>query len=172
MRALNIKVGDTQGQTEPVYNPYKDSLNNVLDSDIDNIVANTIDMNLCLLRKTTSITQPRTPFDVPLPLELFSEIVSGGDKNSSPSAKGSSSPMLSPSIVPKEPSNLLLKSSGNYGKLRKGKPRAALISRGLGDLGYITNQYGSQGASIVSKSNANGTKNSWQNQTQNGTSVV
>ena len=172
MRALNIKVGDTPGQTEPVHDPYKDSLDDVLDSDIDDTVASTIDTNPCLLRRITSATQPGTPFDVPLPWGLFSEAASGGDKNSSPSAKRSLSPTLPPSIVPREPSNPLLRPSGNYGKLRKGKPRAALTSRGLGDSGYITDQSGSQGASAVSKSNADGTESSWRNRTQKGSSVV
>ena len=94
MRAINIKVGDTPGQTEPVYDLYKDKLDNVLDSNIDDTVASTIDTNSCPLRRTTSATQQGTPFDILLLSGLFSEIVSGGDKNSSSSAKRSSSPKL------------------------------------------------------------------------------
>ncbi len=89
MRALNIKARDTQGQTEPVHDPYKDSLDDVLDSDIDDTVASTIDTNPCPLRQTTSATQSGMPLDVLLPSELFSEVASGGNKNSSPSAKRS-----------------------------------------------------------------------------------
>lgn len=37
MRVFNIKVGNTQGQTKLVHNPYKDSLNNILDSNIEDI---------------------------------------------------------------------------------------------------------------------------------------
>ena len=172
MRALNIKAEDTQEKTEPVHDSYKDSLDDILDSDINNIVASTIDTNSCLLRRTTSATQSGTSLDVPLPLGLFSEVASGGDKNSSPSAKRSSSPTLPPNTVSREPSNPLLRPSGNYGKLRKRKPRAAITSWGLEDLGYITDQSGSQGASSVSKSNADGTESSRRNRTQKGSSVV
>ena len=50
MRVLNIKVGNTPGQTELVYDLYKDSLDDVLDNDINNIVASKININPCLLR--------------------------------------------------------------------------------------------------------------------------
>ncbi len=50
MRALNIKAGDTQGQTEPVHDLYQDSLDDVLDSNIDDTVASKINTNRCLLR--------------------------------------------------------------------------------------------------------------------------
>ncbi len=172
IRALNIKAGDAKGKTEPVHDPYKDSLDNDLDSIINDKVASTIDTNPCPLRQTISATQPGTPHDVPMPSGLFCEAASGGNKNSSPSPKRSSSPTLPPSTVSREPSNPLLSPSGNYDKLRKGKPRAALMSRGLGDSGYITDQSGSQGASAVSKSNADDTESSWRNRTQKGSSVV
>ena len=35
MRALNMREGDTQRQTEPVFDPYRDSLEDVMDSNID-----------------------------------------------------------------------------------------------------------------------------------------
>ena len=50
MWAPNIKVEDTPGQMELVYNPYKNSLDNILDSNIHNIVASIINMNPCILR--------------------------------------------------------------------------------------------------------------------------
>ena len=172
IRALNIKAGDIQRQTEPVHDPYKDSRNDILDSDIDDKVASKIDTNSCPLRRTTSTTQPGKALDVPLPSGLFGEAASGGDKNSSPSAKRSSSPTMPPSTVSREPSNLLLKPLGNYFKLRKGKLRAALTSQGLGDSGYIMDQSGSQGASAVRKSNADGTESFWRKRTLKGSSVV
>ena len=159
MLALNIKVEDTSGQTELIHNPYKDSLDDVLDGDINDTAASTIDTNPWLLRQITSAIQPRTPFNIPLPLGLFSEVANGGGKNSSPSAKRSLSPTLPPSILLKEPSNLLLRLTSNYGKLSKRKPRAVLTSQGLEDLGYIM-ESGSQGTSAVSKSNTNSTKSS------------
>ncbi len=135
-------------------------------------MASTIDTNPCLFRRTTSTSQPETSIDVPLPSGLFSEVASGGDKNSSLSAKRSSSPRLPPSTVCREPSNFLPKPSCNYSKLRKRKLWAAFTSPGLGDSGYITDQFGSQGASAVSKSNADGTESSGRNRTQKGSSVV
>ena len=172
MRALNIKVGDILRQTKPVHNPYKDSLDEVLDSNINDIVASIIDMNLCPLRRITSVTSPKMLFDVPFLSRLFSKASSGGDKNSSLSAKRSLSPTLSPSIVPREPSNPLLKPTSNYGKLWKGKPRAALTSRSLGELDYITDQSGPQGAFVVSKNNVNGTESFWRNRMQKGSSII
>ena len=104
----------------PVHDLYKDSLDNVVDSNIDDRVASTTNTNPYPLMPIISATQPKTPFDILLPLGLFCETASSRDKNSSLSAKGSSSPTLSPSIVPRKLSNPLLKPSGNYSKLRKG----------------------------------------------------
>ena len=54
MCALNIKVEDILGQTEPVHDLFKNSCDDVLDSNINDIVASTINMNPCLLRQTIS----------------------------------------------------------------------------------------------------------------------
>ena len=35
IRALNMRKGDTQGQIEPVFDPYRDSLEDVMDSNVD-----------------------------------------------------------------------------------------------------------------------------------------
>ncbi len=53
MRVLNIKARDTQGQSEPVHDLYKDNLDDVLDSDIDDTGVSTINKNSCMLRRTT-----------------------------------------------------------------------------------------------------------------------
>ena len=172
MRALNIKVRDTPGQTVPVHNPDKDSLNDILDSDINDKVASTTDTNPCTLKRTISATQPGTFFDIPLPSRLFGEAASDGDKNSSPFGKRSLLPLLLPIIVLKEPSNPFFKLFGNYRKLKKRKPRAALISWGLADLSYITYQSGSQRVFAVSKGNIDSMENSWRNQMQKGSSIV
>ena len=163
MRALNIKVKGTPGLIEPVYDPYKDGLDNVLDNNIDDTVGSIIDTNLYLLKQATSATQPGTLFDVLLPSGLFSEAASGGDKNSSFFAKRSLLPMLPSIIVPREPSNPLLRPSSNYSKLRKEKPRMPITSQGLRDSGYIIDQFGSQGAFVVSKSNVDNTESFWRN---------
>lgn len=45
---------NTSGQIKPVYNYYKNSFNNILDSNINNIVASTININLYLLKQIMS----------------------------------------------------------------------------------------------------------------------
>lgn len=49
IQALNIKTKDIQRQTELVHDSYKNSLDNVIDSNIDDIVASIINTNSCLL---------------------------------------------------------------------------------------------------------------------------
>lgn len=53
---LNIIVGNIQGQTKPVYYQYKDNLNNILDSNIDNIIAKTVFTKPKLVRQNGLIT--------------------------------------------------------------------------------------------------------------------
>ena len=111
-------------------------------------------------------------FDDLLLLGLFNKAISGKDKNSNLFAKKALSPMLPPSIMPRELSNPLLGPSGNYGKLKNRKSRAALTSWSLEDSSYITDQAESQGAFAMSKNNTNNTKSSWRNQTQKGSSII
>lgn len=111
---------------ESVHNFYKDSLDDVLDSNINDIVASIINMNPCLLRQTMSSIQLEIFFDISLLLRLFSKATSNKNKNSSLFKKRNISPMLLPNIVLRELSNLLFRLSSNYDKLRKRKPRAAL----------------------------------------------
>ena len=56
IQALNIKAEDSQGQIKTLYDPYKDSLDNVLNSSIDEKVASTINTNPYPLRQSTSVT--------------------------------------------------------------------------------------------------------------------
>ncbi len=102
MRALNITVGDTQGQIEPIHNSYKDSLDDILDSDIDDIMAKTIHTKLGPLRQDSSITQPYTLQDIDVLQSSgdFSQASSRRDKLFSSLARVKSSPGLLPSIVP------------------------------------------------------------------------
>lgn len=131
-----------------------------------------INTNSYLLKPSMLATQLEMPFNVSLLLGLFSKIVSIRNKNSSFSVKRSSLLILSLSIMPRELSNSLLRPFRNYGKLRKQKLWVALISWGLGDSGYITDQFGSQGAFTVNKSNTNSTESSWQNLMQKGLSII
>lgn len=61
MRAVNIWVSNTQSHIKPVHDWYKDSLNNILPSNIDDIVAKIVHIKLELLRQGASITQPCMP---------------------------------------------------------------------------------------------------------------
>lgn len=80
-------------------------------------------------------------FAVLLLLQLLSVVTSGGNKNSSPSTNKNISPTLPLNIVLKKPSNLLFRLSNNYRKLKKRKSRVAFTSLGLGDFGYIKDQF-------------------------------
>ena len=42
MHALNIIARNTQRQIKPIHNLYKDYLNNIFDSNLDNIVTKTV----------------------------------------------------------------------------------------------------------------------------------
>ena len=64
MRTLNIIVSNIQGQTKPVYNLYKNNLDNILDSNIDSIVAKIAHTKSGLLKQGTSITQPCMPQNI------------------------------------------------------------------------------------------------------------
>ncbi len=101
MRALNITVGDIQGQTEPIHDPYKDSLDDTLDSNIDDIVAKTIHTKPGPLRQDVSITQLCTSQDVNVLQSSgdFGQASSRRDKHSGSFARVKSSPGLPPSIV-------------------------------------------------------------------------
>lgn len=63
MRALNVKIDNTQGQTKPVYDLYQNSLDNILDSNINNIV-----LKIVLIKlgpsQSISIMQSDTPQNV------------------------------------------------------------------------------------------------------------
>lgn len=56
MRALNIKVDNTKKYIKPVYNLYKNYLNNILNSNINNIVTKIIYTKFRLLKQGISIT--------------------------------------------------------------------------------------------------------------------
>lgn len=139
--ALNIKTKDIQGQAELVYDSYKDSLDNILNSIIDDIVASIINKNLCLLKQIILNTKQGIIFNIQMPLGLFYKATSNRDKNSSLFIKKSILPILLSSILPKKLSNPVFRPSGNYDKLRKGKFKAAFIFWALKNSGYIKNQF-------------------------------
>ena len=139
MRALNMREGDTQGQTEPVFDPYRDSLEDVMDSNVDNGVPG---RNNPLRPSKPSAPALRPERAVPLLSRLLgndTRATSSKGNNSSTFPSGNSSPKLLPSIVPNDLSNPLLNS--NDRRLWKTKKSAMLTSGGLGaDLSYSAGQ--------------------------------
>lgn len=63
MHTLNIKVDDIQEQTKQIYDQYEDSLNDILDGNIDNIVPKTV-FTKPELRQYISIIQAGTPQNI------------------------------------------------------------------------------------------------------------
>lgn len=57
MHALNIRVSNTQSHIKPVHNIYKYSRDNILDNNIDNIVAKIMYIKLESLKQNASVTQ-------------------------------------------------------------------------------------------------------------------
>lgn len=110
-----------------------------MDGNINHIIPKTTNINTYLLRQTTSNTQLGIFFDVPLPSELFGKTTSGKDKIFILLTNKSISPTLPSNLVQKKLSNLLFRSSSNYSKLTKGKPKTALIFQALRELNYIKN---------------------------------
>ncbi len=139
MRALNITVGDTQRQTEPIHDPYKDSLDNILDSDIDDIVAKTIHIKPGSLRQDVLITQPCIPQDVNVLQSSgdFGQAFSRRDKHFSSLARVKSSPGLPPNIVPPDYSAINT-SSISVDWVKRGHPKARVVEAHKRDVRQVT----------------------------------
>lgn len=104
MCIFNITINNTQGYYKPVQDLYKDSLDNVLDSNIENIVANTINTKPEPLRQGAPITKLCMPQHVDI-LQLsedFSQASNKRNKHSSSSTSVKLSPGLPSSIVPSD----------------------------------------------------------------------
>ncbi len=139
MRALNITVEDTQGQTEPIHDPYKDNLDNILDSNIDNIMAKTIHTKPGPLRQDALITQPYTPQDIDVLQSSgdFGQASSRRDKHSSFFARVKSSPGLPPSIVPLDYS-AINPSSISDDWVKRGQPKTRIVEAHKRDMRQVT----------------------------------
>ena len=61
MHIFNIRVSNIQKQIKPVYNLYKDNLNNILYSNIDNIITKIVYIKPELLKQNALIMQLYTP---------------------------------------------------------------------------------------------------------------
>ena len=162
MCALNMREEDTQGQTEPVFDPYRDSLEDVIDSDVDDGVPG---RNNPLRPSKASAPALRLEKAVPLLSRLLGDgtrATSSKSNNSSTFPSGNSSPKLPPSIVPNNPSNPLLNSK--YCRLWKTKKSAMLTSGRLGaDSSYNAGQCAgalSQDSLAIGENNTDGKDNS------------
>ena len=162
MRALNMREWNTQRQTEPVFDLYRDSLEDVINSNIDDGVPG---RNNPLPPSKSSAPALWSERAVPLLSWLLgndTRAISSKGNNSSIFPSGNSSPKLMPSIVPNDPSNLLLNSDDR--RLWKTKKSAMLTSGGLGaNSSYSAGQFAgalSRDSSVVSKNNTDGKDNS------------
>ncbi len=128
MHALNIIIGDTQGQSEPIHNLYKDSLDDILDSNIDNIVAKIIYTKPGPLRQDVLITQLCMPQDVDIlqSSKDFGQASSRRDKYSTSLTRVKSSPGLPPSIVSSDYSAINTSSIGDDW-VKQGQPKARAV---------------------------------------------
>ena len=111
IRALNMREGDTQGQTEPMFDPYRDSLKDVMDSNINDGVPG---RNNSLQPSKSNAPALQLERAVPRLSRLFgndTRATSSKGNNSSIFSLGNSSPKLPPSIVPNDLSNPLLNSN-------------------------------------------------------------
>ena len=162
MRALNMREKDTQGQTEPVFDPYKDSLEDVMDSNVDDGVPSR--------NNPLRPSKPSAPALQPgRAVSLLSWLLGDGTRaisskgnNSSTFSLGNSSPKLLPNIMLNDPSNPLLNSDDC--RLWKTKKSAMLTSGGLGvDSSYSAGQFAgalSRDSFAVSENDTNGKDNS------------
>ena len=162
MRTLNLREGDTQGQTKPVFDPYRDSLEDVINSDVDDGVPGR-NNPLQPSKPSTPALQPERA--VPLLSWLLSDgtrTTSSKGNNSSTFPLGNLLPKLPPSIVLNDPLNSLLNSDDR--RLWKTKKSAMLMSGGLGaNLSYSAGQSAgalSQDSLAVSENNTDGKDNS------------
>ena len=107
--ALNMKEKDTQRQTEPVFDLYRDSLEDVMDSNIDDRLLGENNY-LRLSKPSTLILWPEKA------VLLLSGLLGTGSRATSSKKNNlrlfltdNSSSRLLPSIVPQNPLSLLLK---------------------------------------------------------------
>lgn len=110
MCTLNMRERDTQEQTGPVFDFYRNSLKNVMDSNIDNEVSGRNNL-LRLSKPSASALRPKRA--IPILSWLLGDstrATSSCCNNSSTFPLGNPSPKLPLSIVPNELSNLLLNS--------------------------------------------------------------
>ena len=164
MRALNMREGDTQGQTEPVFDLERNSLKDVIDSDVDDGVSGRSNPLRLLKPSAPALRLERViPFLSRL-LGNGTRATSSKGNNSSTFPLGNSLPKLPPSIVPNDPSNPLLNSDNC--RLWKTKKSAMLTFGGLNaDSSYSAGQFAdalSWDSPTVSENNIDDKNNSYQ----------
>lgn len=126
MDTLNINIYNTQCHTEPVQNLYKDSLDNILNSNIDNIMVKTVHIKSGLLKQSASIMQLYMLQNENI-LQLsknFGQADNKEDEQLSSSASEKSSPRLSQSIVP---INYFANSTRNISNIKWWQAKASIV---------------------------------------------
>lgn len=101
MCTLHMKIDNIQSYIKPVYNLNKDSLKNIIDSNIDNIINKIVYINLRPLRQGTSVMQLYIPYNNNI-MQLskdFWQVDSKADKYSNSLTNQKSSSRLPPSII-------------------------------------------------------------------------
>ena len=109
MCALNMKKGDTHRQTEPVFDPYKNNLEDIMDSNIDDGLSG---KNNYLRPSKPTVPALRPRKAVPLLSGLLgnsSRVTSSKKNNLRPLPTSNSLSKLPPSMVPQDPLSPLLK---------------------------------------------------------------
>lgn len=102
MHILHIRVSNTQKQINPVYDSYKNNINNIFNRNMDNIMTKTIYTKFWLLKQSTLIMQSYILQKI-IVLQLlkdFGQAANRGDEHFIPSIREKSSFRLLPSIVP------------------------------------------------------------------------
>ncbi len=114
-------------------------MDDILDSDIDDIVSKTIHTKPGSLRQDASITQPCTPQDVDVLQSSrdFGQATSKRDKHSSSLARVKSFPGLPPSIVPPDYSAI---NTSNISDdwVKRGQPKARVVKAHKRDVRQVT----------------------------------
>lgn len=101
---------------KPVYDPYRNSLKDVLNNNINNKVNS---INLGSIKQIMFTTQPKMLYNDPISFKLFNEVASNNSKNSKFFAKKSISPKLPINIILKELLNIWFEPFDKNNRLKK-----------------------------------------------------
>lgn len=113
MYTVNIIVSNTQRQTEPIHDPYKKSPDDIIVSNVENIVAKTINTKPGLLKQSIRNNQACTSQDVLQLSDNFGQVANRKNKHFSSSVREKSYSRLPPGIMPPDHSAINTNSISN-----------------------------------------------------------